>query len=353
MINLEVLILENPDFNPELQTKIDGRWSPMRYFSNSLKKLYIKCSESDIYSNVMSASNVVWILVFSPHLREATFGFTLDVLQDFSFLSEYYTVFEGLSQVKKLSICPMFVFDEERPDTWWGRPEEDQRIWMAGNKKNEALWKLLRVTKDLSCFEFSQKEERSKRRKGDYTNLSTQCLMGGLESSSSSLRHLRILGDLGVSPRSIPTDYSIFESLRIFSFELTLLYELSDPNHQKVGTAKLPSSLQILHLCYYSYGSVSDSFEEDFILAEVLKERNKKLPNLKEVVVPSSTRFPFGSFTKDPEYLSAWNKGRRVLEDSECFKTGEVGLTRLRLGANSEQPSTQFVSACNESQKQN
>lgn len=129
-----------------------GRFSPrslrgISCFPTSLKRLHIpiwNASTSTQYSAPrLTAKNVIWLLTFGV-LSEGCLGFTIST-SDFDFLSEHHQAFERSSNIKKLSLCFIFVYEEEDPRTWWGTSRERDMEFKSGNMKTEALSLLFQV----------------------------------------------------------------------------------------------------------------------------------------------------------------------------------------------------------------
>jgi len=60
---------------------------------------------------MMKVQNMIWILVYCPHLRQASLCFTL-TLDGYNFLLENSDTFNGLSQIRQLALRAMLIWDD-------------------------------------------------------------------------------------------------------------------------------------------------------------------------------------------------------------------------------------------------
>jgi len=101
--NLETLKLQGSIFRFPLT---DQKGVPSHFLTQSLKRLFLEGSEDP--ERMMKAQNVIWILVFCVHLRQASLSFIL-TLDGYNFLLEYSETFGGLSEVKQLAFPPSII----------------------------------------------------------------------------------------------------------------------------------------------------------------------------------------------------------------------------------------------------
>jgi len=123
--------------------------------------------------------------------RLAAFGFTMSSVEDFNFLSEFKSYFKGFSNVTRLALSVRFDYAISDKRTWWGLPREQEKEWIGGNKKTEAIWNLLQVTKELSSLELSINKNQF-RNVGDNTELHPSCLSSlhqSFNSAPSNISH--------------------------------------------------------------------------------------------------------------------------------------------------------------------
>lgn len=203
LIALESLVVRHPAFTPrDLQQPISAsKRGPLRFLSDTLKNLYIGSLCEDQVSVTLSGRNVIFLLVFSPHLRRCCLTFTFSI-EDFQYLREYRDTFRGLSAVKQLSLEWTFISNSRDRRTFWDFPgEEEGRAWIGGTRQTEAASLLLEVTANLQAFELTSRQMELKQDKrdkhhsivGSYSNLHISCLMG-LNKSFKTLKHLRLFG---------------------------------------------------------------------------------------------------------------------------------------------------------------
>lgn len=321
--SLETLIIHDPLFTPQFLRAQEPR-QPLRFLTNTLKKLYIPFSGLEGEVARIFARNAVWLLIFCPRLEVASLGFNIDQ-KDFGFLKEYQNVFEGLSRIKELALHFCFDYDQFNPMTWWGLEGEEYRVWQGRrNKKTEAIHRLLRVTNRLYSLElFSSSYGK---RPEDDSHVHPNCLLA-LDKSFDSLKHLRLF--------SMPNLDFAFDH-RLLKGLLHLAWcgaSLSMTNESE--QFDLPPNLQVISMPFYARLPANrgdDRFlEEDFL---VRLFQNTVVPNLKEVVVPDSP-FQVGGIPM-VEGKEVWIRRRKALESLEMFKSGKVKLTKWKIGDVSE-----------------
>lgn len=310
--NIQTLVIGEPAFNIPL------RPAPLPFLSHSLKKLFIPMwSDGKI---VLKARNVVWILVFCTGLRSATLCCIFDQ-NDFKYLAEFSDAFSGLSQIRKLALGVDFSVNESI-QRYWDAAVGKQ--WIGGNKMSQAVFYLLKVTKDLQCLEINcsssvQQEKHS---------INFSCLLA-LRGSCFSLESLRLFG-LGINladPEEYKanTKFSLFVRLRVIYMDALMLAILKG-----FRDLEFPPGLRVVRIPYYDPYSI----HEDLELARVLKVRS--FPNLEAVVVPSTSVIKTGAHADSEEFKKHWFEGRRELEKAEVFTSGKVKLRLVEPGETSE-----------------
>lgn len=304
--NLTTLIFRNFQFVPS------NLFSLLSLSTSSIKKLYLIRSDPSLTLEVISARNVVWLLVFCQNLRHVSVGFTVSKA-DFLFLDEFKTTFEGLSNVTRLAIGAKFLFNSQK-----------RRWWIGGNKTTTAIYNLLLVTKGLTSFELHEYDSESP--SDDDTVVYSSCLMS-LSKSFGSLKHLRISLSRVDPLEPYSLKYNAFKTLRIFSVDRLSLWYL-----REYEAAKLPLSIEVLYLsCYVTELSTQrDKLSEERDLARVLKSRS--FPNLREVVVPKALIGLDGRPCGDAELRVVWAERRKELEALEIFREGKVKLVKEEPG---------------------
>lgn len=320
LISLHTLIVEKDDFIPYALNQLPC-------LESSLKKLHIPLvrrvgEDYDDLSGVpLNAKNVVWILGFSS-ISECALGFTCSSTSDFDFLSEHHQAFAGRSKVKKLAIHFDFVYRDSDRRTWWGIPGEQDIGFLGGNKKSEAIVRLLSVTnKSLECLEIHRVIQEDRVNQGDETGFFFNCL-DTLSNHFSSVSHLRVFGsDIGPHIDSDPIPlFSSFRSLRTLSLDRSLTFLWTNYN------LSLPTSIERIILPFYRRPLIEDSDLSRLI-------RSRSLTNLKEVIIPTVPISSNGLVYDQPEYsqeLEYWSERRKLLENDEIWK--KVKLTKFKPG---------------------
>lgn len=317
LTNVETLHLigENCLFSLRPSRAHDRKMRPFSFWTNSLKTIVVSGSIETICH--ITASNVLWILVFAVHLRKAVFVFATD-MKDFKHLAEHSAAFKGLSKVRQLALGPYYLCTESKSKTWWSTAELEDPLVM--NKKSQALFNLLLVTDCLTSFEIVQ-SQRPLETGGNRGYFFSGCLKG-LHSSRKSLKHLRLVH----SPyhQEFEHDHwfnpplSMFGNLKILGVRGSDLMVMSEADE-----LMLPSTLEVLQLLYYTYydGQVRESdFKEETYLRYIVE--NKKSPSLKQVVVPSKPININNTSTVSPDQFKLWEFARLELTQSDAFKDG-------------------------------
>lgn len=220
----------------------------------------------------LSAQNSIWILVFCPHLLQAVLSFSVD-LASFNYLHEYVETFEGLSNVKQLSIIPAFTWSSGTINTpSWSGYKNGQGNLIGSNLETQTVHTFLRVTKNLSALEiFGRSRSSHLRGKPAVAQIDPDCV-GGVSESYRSIKHLRLIGlDFrGQTPARV---FSPFKNLKILSIDFPRLKDLV------LFQADSSESVKVLHLPYYVVGPsgvpTSQYLEEDDMISTVL---NKESP---------------------------------------------------------------------------
>lgn len=313
--NIQTLIIHQPDFSIALQSTLaKDRLAPLPFLTHSLKKLFIP-----FWGNLnlnLKAKNVLWILVFCTGLRFAALGCVFD-LNDFKCLAEFSDTFSGLSQVVKLSLGMNFTATESI------RRYGDKSVgrqWIGGNKKSQAVFHLLKVTRNLQSLELNHHLSD----KGEKTSIKPDCL-SALKTSFKSLENLRLFG-IGFDPEGYKAEFSRFVTVKVLSIDTLMILSLP-----KSLDVKLPPGLKILCIPYY-YGH--SSLQEDLELACFLKAGS--LTTLESVVVPSRPIDRSGVVTGSEDFQKRWLEGRRELKKAETFQSGKVELRFVEPGELSE-----------------
>lgn len=298
LVNRESLIIELPIL-------IFGfRQQPHSFLVNSLKRLYIGSSKRDN----LTAKNVIWILLFIPHLSTAALKFQFS-LECYKFMRDFKDSFVAKSSVKNLSLECEFISNDSV--SWW-----DQAMGFDdGNKKTIAVFHLLFITNQLQTLELASNGLGC----SGETFLFSNCLMK-LERSFKSLKHLRIIG----LPHFEFEDpswnfYSNFEAMKLLTADQSFLRTSVDDVN-----LMLPFSLEVIYLPYYS-----ESCDEDALLLSLVK--SKSLPKLREVVVPQLP-LDCNGIEHVLHVKDVWTKNRRLLEEAEIFADGRVKLRKLAEG---------------------
>lgn len=196
------------------EADLNGTRVPLPFF-NTIKKLHPTTGDLDHVDNLVSARTTIWILVFFyPQIHSAVIGFKVTVIDDLMFLLEYSDTFKGKSNVKKLAIRPIFLWNDFIPDTWWDLEDDDQIDWMAvESQKSTAVSLFLEVTNQLDSLELT-----FTRREGDESLVNVTCL-SSLKSSFGSLKHLRLAESYSDRHQLIINEFEVFKSLKILSVD--------------------------------------------------------------------------------------------------------------------------------------
>lgn len=279
--------------------------------SNSLKKLFVGFYEQNHLC--LNAKNTIWLLFTCSGLESLGVGLTASH-DDSKFLREHLSVLRGISNVQHLSLRIKYVFDQQRGERSWGSPPE--RVYKGGNRRTEFLIDLLSLVRRLTSLELASAESN------DSSPPFISCL-SSLQSSFSTLRHLRLFS-IVMDPRNPAVEvYSLFKNLKTLTLELTGLHFVAE-----YKSLVLPSTLEKIILPYYSFVGSSIPLEhvlqEDLKLAIIVK--TKSLPNLKEVCVPPRLIDPFGKLYNSipPKIERTWRERRRALKREAVFADGRV-----------------------------
>lgn len=282
-------------------------------FFNTLKTLHIRTVEGENFSNVpILARNVAWLMVFLPHLTTAAFGFNFDP-DDLKFLKEYNGCLKGLSNVKELSLIFGFRFPF--------------MTVVPTKRRTRGVEQLLRVTNQLEKLEIGHSNTVIATRGGN-NEADTGFLSALYDRSRNSLREIRLL-KIGPDIFNIPaTDYSIFESLRIMSGDVSCFIRLL-----KVDQDKLPPNLEVLYLPFYWVRDErigEDTFLEEDALLQLVT--SGKFSKLKEVVVPSQPINEAGEVVRTKAHRNLWRKIKEEVEGNEVFRSGKIKFRVLDQG---------------------
>lgn len=298
---------------------------PVPFLINSLKRLEI--SSTVRWDEGVLARQVIWILVFCVHLRQAIFTILISATGDAPYLEEYSETFKNLSKVKDLAIRLNINHNKKDPRTFWGTRAEKKKVWKLGSRKTGCVAALLSVTSKLNSLElWTECEENSE---GDTTQVFEDCL-AGLSSSFETLKHLRIFGARINRDRSEETqfDYSQFKALKILTWDLWGIRSFTTKSgHQ------LPQTLEVLCTEYYDYDrkyTLAECLDEDARIAFLFTERSRLPPNLKTVAVPREMIRRSYMNTGEPEFKAKWKLHRKALEDQDDIKSGKVQLRLLK-----------------------
>lgn len=317
--NIENLIIQQPELTMPLQYRMpNNKLAPLPFFAHSLKKLYLRPLDEDVYK--LRARQLVWLLVFCKSLREVCLAILFDS-NDFKFLCDHSDGFAGLSNIKELSLGAEFDTSTDSAIKKWSA-EAGSSKWIGRNKTTHSIYQLLRVTKQLCCFElnyitYSDNQEMQ---------VNSNCL-SALQESSQSLMHLRIIS-LGLSKFSNDpnvTSLSLFQNLKVLSLDYLILSTLAGASR-----IKLPVGLEGLCIPYSNLYSA----EEDSDLVKILK--NRSLPTLKTVILPlkpaSRDMDKPGAPDFSDDFKKAWMEGRKALKKAEIFESGKVKLRFVKPG---------------------
>lgn len=319
--NIQTLIILHSEFNIPFQSKLaNNRLAPLPFLTHSLKKLFIPLwAEGE--SN-LKARNVVWILVFCTGLRSATLGCIFDQ-KDFKYLAEFSETFSGLSQIQKLALGVDFYVNESTERYWDGGVGKQ---WIGGNRKSQALFNLLKVTKNLQCIEINSMRTVSKEK----TSINFSCLLA-LKSSYLSLEYFRLFG-VEVNqddPEELKanSNFSLFQKVKVMTLSTAVLVILS-----RNSQFRFPPGLKFLCIPYYG----TPSIREDTEVTRALKV--KSFPSLEVITIPSTRIFKTGTQENYADYdlRECWLHGRRELEKAEVVKSGKVKLRIVEPGELSE-----------------
>lgn len=258
--NIHTLIVHQPAFIFPFQTKTSlGKQAPLRFFTHSLRKLFVTMWSSNDCN--FKARNVVWLLVNCLQLTEASLGCLIEI-EDSKFLSDHAEAFSGLSNVRRLALAVSFTREE-----WEGGAN---RSLVGGNRKTQAVYNLLRVTKNLLCLELNNHDLP----RYDFTTLNSSCY-SGLHKTSPSIVHLRLFG-IGPNLEDImASSFSLPQSLRVFSTDWAMLLNLS-----RVPGIKLPTGLETLWMPFHT----AVDAKEDRNLTDLFNSRTSS--NLKLLLLP-------------------------------------------------------------------
>jgi len=92
LINIELLIMEHPDFLFSFQYNINGVQTSVP-FSNTIRKLCIPTFNK--LDQIIFAREVLWLLIFCSNLHEAGLGFSISIKEVLNYISEYHEAFKG------------------------------------------------------------------------------------------------------------------------------------------------------------------------------------------------------------------------------------------------------------------
>lgn len=266
---------------------------------HSLKRIRIESTQK-INLGLFSGKKAVWILQNCQSLQTAVFNFALSDV-DADYLKSNKKSFKGLSKVKHLALGIAFI--AETPTRFaWSSP----KVKGALNKKSQAVHDLLLVTNQLLSLELFAEHDLSSR------ELVNPDVIGGLSSSFSTLKHLRLMHVAPDQDAKIITCFAPFTSLNILGFHWDTLACCA-----QAKKCTFPKSLETIQLVYYVQdGSPVDpyAFQEELILAMLLTE-NPGARNLKQVIVPSAPINYAYQENKFPNQLKVWKANRELLKD--------------------------------------
>lgn len=345
LTNLEVLILEDTTLIFSFPFRLKEKIICHPFLVNSLKKLYVARSEAEgfTYCN-LSAINSIWLLLFCPQVKEAALCF-LTTIRDLELLRELSESFQGLSKVEKLALEINFIARDTDRKTWWSHSGESSLGYLGGNRKTEALYRMLSVTKGLQALEIHNGNAGRSSNPGDDTLPTLSCL-SSLHRSFDTMRHLRLIR-IGCNrdPISYP-DFLCFKSLSLLSIDFSVVTAL----HFLLPSILLPSSLETVCSTFYEQpledSSANARLAQDEILADVIKIRS--LPRLNQVVVPlQHINLDGKPINSSAERLESWARGRERFKNHEIFASG-VRLREVLPGERSEssQIEVQLSSKC-------
>lgn len=320
--HLEVLIIEDPRFFFHF-LRVEGV-SPLPFLANTLKTLYMIAGDRSDEALPLSARNGVWLLLFLPHLREAALGISISYREDCKYLRDHSSVWEGLSNVKELSLDFRYDYDENDSKTWWSLPRDLSQT-VIGNRKTEAVMQILSITKELVSLEIFNEERVPN--PGDESRTRTDCLTV-LGKSFETLKNLRIFGLLYDPVTDTPANLSNFKILKSMTVELNGLYLLAQTPKEF-----LPSSLEVLtlhsHVIIPKHVPVDQFHEEIFLGDAIFIKRRHLFPKLKEIRVPLGPSDMDGNPIGTDEQKGTWAEKReslkRKLEEDETVKLKTFG----------------------------
>lgn len=251
---------------------------------------------------MMTAQKMGWVLVFCPHLLQASLAFTID-RSAYDCLLEYSETFKGLSRVKRLAIVLIlvWVYGTVYDHGWEGR-----RPMADSNLETTAVSHFLRV---INSLEVNGGHAVITSRK-DSNSVVYADWPSSLTRSQSSLKHLRFITVHPFTSKRSKLDLSDFKALKIISPDGLFLERLKEG---KLGSSLL--SVETLHVPYQLFveSSPRDSdVQGDITLSTLLS--TKLVPNLREIVVTDRPMDSDASEITSPRSLKMWKERREGLK---------------------------------------
>jgi hypothetical protein len=225
------------------------------------------------FSLKFSGKNALWMLLFLPSLRRASFSILLHK-SDLTLFKSHSEAYAGKSSVKELFIDFYFNYN----------PDHEDKLNWEGDSKVLAVKKFLLATRNLTLAEVTISSKTSVIYKIPlkFGQMNKLWALEGLEDSYSTLRYLKIDG-LEVLPEENKErrfDLSRFSTLEHLHCRIHLCITLAMSSR----TSPFPS-LQTLRFASVENGP----FSMEELLAVVLRSSPQLFPGgLKKIVTPSS-----------------------------------------------------------------
>lgn len=337
--SLETLYIDDYSYIPNFEA-VNRDWTettnyPMSVFKNSLKRVYI-CDDRN--QRDLETRNVAWMLIFCESLEEAALSCVLSI-EDSKYLEEFHTFFKDLSNVKDLAICIQPLKREERASGWDNEKmrrswfdmkieDYDYSAWARGNKRTEAVYRLLSVTKELRSLELSW---------GSTLSHESESLNGVLAESLSSLessfKTLKVLRLIGVHfpiqrPRGSTFNLSLFESLQVIEFDPAPLWAIC-LNDYRVLPKSLKKSVLLYHDDRFPVNNIDigdPPWREEIMIVALIKS-NK----VEELVLPATPVLSKFKPVRDQKKLEIfWQLRKEAPKDTPELYDGSIKLTLAR-----------------------
>lgn len=329
--NLQLLHLaDGLFFFPLVETVGTCQRIPFNFLTSSLKRLRI-CPFIDLQSG-MTAQNMIWILVFSPHLSQASLCFTID-RSSFLFLQDHVNTFRGLSHLKQLAIRPAIVWDYvSSEDAGWNQVPNGRKEELQGTGRDLetlAYSTFLQVTNNLDSLEIVGGSAYTRSGANVESKVGLE-VISSLFNSFSSIKHLRLIAVWNKKEHA-KMDLSVFKALKTLGLDSSsiLWFEMGVVD-------EIPSTIEVLQLLFYVYRSSEPRGPNGYMKEESRISVLLNTPafkNIREIYVPAQPIGASGSVIALPsQALKVWVEAGKELRENERVKSGIVKLKTWKLG---------------------